>query len=121
MKIRVISVGKLKEKYLREGIAEYQKRLSRFTKVEVIELIDEKIPDQASQAEKHQILTKEGDRILSKIGDRDYVVALAIEGKQVASEVFAKQLSDVTLRGQSTITFIIGGSLGLDDRVKKRA
>lgn len=121
MKIRVISVGKLKEKYLREGIAEYQKRLSRFTKVEVIELIDEKTPDQASQAEKHQILTKEGDRILSKIGDRDYVVALAIEGKQVASEVFAKQLSDVTLRGQSTITFIIGGSLGLDDRVKKRA
>lgn len=121
MKIKLISVGKLKEKYLKDGIAEYQKRLGRFAKLDMIELVDEKTPDQASDADNKAILGKEGDRILSKIGERDYVIALAIEGKQLSSEAFAKQLEDITLRGHSTITFIIGGSLGLDQRVKERA
>lgn len=121
MKIKVICVGKLKEKYLKDGIAEYVKRLGRFAKYEVIELLDEKTPDNASPAEQLAILAKEGDKILAKIGDRDYVMALAIEGKQVSSEDFAKQIAQVTLSGSSTITFIIGGSLGLDARVKKRA
>lgn len=121
MKIKIICVGKLKEKYLKDGIAEYVKRMGRFAKCEIIELPDEKTPDQASPAEKNNILAKEGDKILAKIGDRDYVIALAIEGKQSSSEDFANQMSKVTLAGSSTITFIIGGSLGLDARVKKRA
>ena len=121
MKIKLITVGKLKEKYLRDGIAEYVKRLGRFAKFELIELADEKTPDRASQAENDQILSKEGDRISAKIADRDYVIVLAIEGKQYASEEFSQLLADVTVKGYSDITFIIGGSLGLDPSIKKRA
>ncbi|TCD45480.1 23S rRNA (pseudouridine(1915)-N(3))-methyltransferase RlmH [Streptococcus sp. X16XC17] len=121
MKIKIITVGKLKEKYLKDGIAEYSKRLSRFTKLEMIELPDEKTPDKASQAENQQILEKEASRILSKIGELDYVFALAIEGKQFPSEEFSQLLADVTMRGFSDVTFIIGGSLGLSPEVKKRA
>ena len=108
MKVKLITVGKLKEKYLKDGIAEYIKRLGRFTKFESIELIDEKTPDNASKAENKAILDKEGQRILAKVGDRDYVIALAIEGKQFPSEKFAKELEKATLRGHSNITFIIG-------------
>lgn len=121
MKIKLITVGKLKEKYLKDGIAEYVKRLGRFAKFELIELADEKTPDRASQAENDQILSKEGDRIAAKIADRDYVIVLAIEGKQYASEEFSQLLADVTVKGYSDITFIIGGSLGLDPSIKKRA
>ena len=121
MKVKLITVGKLKEKYLKDGIAEYVKRLGRFTKFESIELTDEKTPDNASEAENKAILDKEGQRILAKVGDRDYVIALAIEGKQFPSEQFAKELEQATLRGYSDITFIIGGSLGLSPTVKKRA
>ena len=121
MKAKLITVGKLKEKYLKDGIAEYVKRLGRFTKFESIELTDEKTPDNASEAENKAILDKEGQRILAKVGDRDYVIALAIEGKQFPSEQFAKELEQATLRGYSDITFIIGGSLGLSPTVKKRA
>ena len=113
MKVKLITVGKLKEKYLKDGIAEYIKRLGRFTKFESIELTDEKTPDNASESENKAILDKEGQRILAKVGDRDYVIALAIEGKQFPSEQFAKELEQATLRGYSDITFIIGGSLGL--------
>lgn len=120
MKVKLITVGKLKEKYLKDGIAEYIKRLGRFTKFESIELTDEKTPDNASEAENKAILDKEGQRILAKVGDRDYVIALAIEGKQFPSEQFAKELEQATLRGYSDITFIIGGSLGLSPKVKKR-
>ena len=119
MKVKLITVGKLKEKYLKDGIAEYVKRLGRFTKFESIELTDEKTPDNASEAENKAILDKEGQRILAKVGDRDYVIALAIEGKQFPSEQFAKELEQATLRGYSDITFIIGGSLGLSPKVKK--
>lgn len=121
MKVKLITVGKLKEKYLKDGIAEYVKRLGRFAKFQMIELNDEKTPDGASQAENDMILAKEGERILSKVGDRDYVIALAIEGKQFPSEQFAKELEQATLRGFSDITFIIGGSLGLASEVKQRA
>ena len=119
MKVKLITVGKLKEKYLKDGIAEYVKRLGRFTKFESIELTDEKTPDNASEAENKAILDKEGQRILAKVGDRDYVIALAIEGKQFPSEQFAKELEQATLRGYSDITFIIGGSLGLSPTVKR--
>ena len=121
MKIKVISVGKLKEKYLKDGIAEYSKRLSRFTKFESLELADEKTPDSASAAENEKILEKEGERILSKIADREFVIALAIEGQQFPSEKFASILEETTVKGFSDITFIIGGSLGLSPLVKKRA
>lgn len=121
MRIKIICVGKLKETYLKDGIAEYVKRIGRFAKCDIIELPDEKTPDQASPADNLNILEREGNKILTKIGDRDYVVALAIEGKQSSSEDFAKQMTKITLAGSSTITFIIGGSLGLDARVKKRA
>ncbi|MGT2802213.1 23S rRNA (pseudouridine1915-N3)-methyltransferase [Streptococcus henryi] len=121
MKVKIITVGKLKEKYLKDGIAEYVKRMGRFTKVEQIELTDEKTPDNASQAENQRIMSKEAERILAKVGDREFVIALAIEGEQFPSEKFSKILSDATLKGYSDITFIIGGSLGLAPEVKKRA
>lgn len=121
MKIKMISVGKLKEKYLKDGIAEYSKRLSRFTKLELLELADEKTPDNASVAENQKIMDKEAERILSKISDREFVIALAIEGDQFPSEKFASIIQETTLKGFSDITFIIGGSLGLAPLVKKRA
>lgn len=121
MKIKLISVGKLKEKYLKDGISEYSKRLGRFGKLELIEVADEKTPDKASSVENLSIMDKEAERILAKVGERDFVVVLAIEGKQLPSEDFSKLLQDQMLAGYSTLTFIIGGSLGLADRVKERA
>ena len=123
MKIKVVTVGKLKEKYLKDGIAEYSKRISRFAKLKMIELADEKTPDRASESENQKILEIEGQRILSKVGDRDFVIVivLAIEGKTLSSEEFSKRLEEASIKGFSTLTFIIGGSLGLAQDVKKRA
>ena len=121
MKIKVVTVGKLKEKYLKDGISEYSKRISRFAKLEMIELADEKTPDKASESENQKILEIEGQRILSKVGDRDFVIVLAIEGKTLSSEEFSKQLEEASIKGFSTLTFIIGGSLGLAQDVKKRS
>ena len=121
MKIKIVTVGKLKEKYLKDGIAEYTKRISRFAKLEMIELTDEKTPDRASELENQKILETEGERILSKVGERDFVVVLAIEGKTLSSEEFSKQLEQASIKGYSTLTFIIGGSLGLAPVVKNRA
>lgn len=121
MKIKIVTVGKLKEKYLKDGIAEYSKRISRFAAVEMIELADEKTPDRASDSENEKILNLEGNRILTKIGDREFVVVLAIEGKTLSSEEFSKQLEQASINGYSTLTFVIGGSLGLSPQVKNRA
>ena len=121
MKIKIVTVGKLKEKYLKDGIAEYSKRISRFATVEMIELADEKTPDRASDSENAKILCVEGNRILSKIGEREFVVVLAIEGKTLSSEEFSKQLEQASINCSSTLTFVIGGSLGLSKEVKKRA
>lgn len=121
MNIKLITVGKLKEKYLKEGIAEYTKRLSRFCKFQVVELIDEKTPENASEAQNNQIMAKEGEQIQAKIGSRDYVIVLAIEGKQFPSEEFSQKLEAVAVNGYSDITFIIGGSLGLSKEIKQRA
>lgn len=121
MKIKVVTVGKLKEKYLKDGISEYSKRISRFAKLEMIKLADEKTPDRASESENQKILEIEGQRILSKVGDRDFVIVLAIEGKTLSSEEFSKQLEEASIKGFSTLTFIIGGSLGLAQDVKNRA
>lgn len=121
MKIKIVTVGKLKEKYLKDGIAEYSKRISRFAKLEMIELADEKTPDKASEIENQKILETEGARILSKVGERDFVLVLAIEGKTFSSEEFSKQLEEASIKGYSTLTFIVGGSLGLAPSVKNRA
>ena len=119
MNIDIIAVGKIKEKYFTQAVEEYQKRLSRFVKFTVTEVLDEKIPDNASEKEKLLILEKEGEKILSKIKD-GFVVALCIEGKQLGSEEIADFLEKTSMTS-SRITFIIGGSLGLSDKVKQRA
>ncbi|UTR12353.1 23S rRNA (pseudouridine(1915)-N(3))-methyltransferase RlmH [Evansella sp. LMS18] len=121
MNINIIAVGKLKEKYLKQGIDEYRKRLSAYANIQVIELADEKAPENMSDAEASQVKEKEGERILSKVPDDAHVIALAIKGKKWTSEQLAKELNDSALYGRSKITFIIGGSLGLSDKVLKRA
>ena len=121
MKITLITVGKIKEKYFTDAIKEYAKRLSRYCKLEILELADEKTPDGASEAEEMQIKAKEGERILKSVKDNAYVFALAIQGKKMSSEDFADTINRLGLGGDSHLMFIIGGSLGLDDRVLKRA
>ena len=121
MNIKLVVVGKLKEKYFKRGIAEYAKRLSRFCKFEIVEVPDEKAPESLSDAQMAQVMAKEGERILSKIKDREYVYALAILGKERTSEAFAAEIKQLTTYGHSDITFVIGGSLGLDSAVLKRA
>ncbi|WP_370398671.1 23S rRNA (pseudouridine(1915)-N(3))-methyltransferase RlmH [Weissella sagaensis] len=121
MNIKIIGVGKLKEKYLKDGIAEYTKRLHKFAKVSIIEVPDEKAPEQLSQAQMDQVMGKEGERILSKIKDKEYVFALAIKGAERSSEELAAEIEHLTVQGKSDLTFIIGGSLGLSPEVLKRA
>ena len=121
MNIKIIGVGKLKEKYLKQGIAEYAKRLGTFCKFQIVEVPDEKAPEKLSPAEMEGVKEKEGERILAKIKDKEYVYALAIEGKERSSEEFAKELEDLGPYGTSDITFVIGGSLGLSPEVLKRA
>ena len=119
MKIRIICVGKLKEKYLKDAIGEYAKRLSRFCSFEICELSDEKIPDNPSESQCAIVLKNEGEQIIKHLSKDSYVIALCVEGKSLSSEDFASKIQTVMLNGKSTIDFIIGGSLGLDDSVKK--
>ena len=121
MNITIIAVGKVKEKYLREGIDEYKKRLTRYCNLEIIEVPDEKTPDNASQKEEEQIKAKEGVAILKHVKETSYVIALAINGKQLSSEELAGQLSNLAINGNSNVVFIIGGSLGLSQEVLTRA
>lgn len=121
MRITLITVGKIKEKYLEAAIAEYSKRLSRYCKLEIVQVADEKTPDHASEGLENQIKEKEGERILAQIKDGAYVVALAIDGKQLSSEELADLVEGLGVRGESHIQFVIGGSLGLSDTVLKRA
>lgn len=121
MNITIITVGKLKEKYLKQGIEEYLKRLSAYAKIDMIELADEKAPETLSDIEMEQIKEKEGQRILSKIHPDAHVIALAIEGKLKSSEELAETIDKLAIYGTSKICFIIGGSLGLSKSVMKRA
>ncbi|MBS4207130.1 23S rRNA (pseudouridine(1915)-N(3))-methyltransferase RlmH [Bacillus sp. FJAT-50079] len=121
MNISIITVGKLKEKYLKQGIAEYVKRLSAYAKIDIIELPDEKAPEMLSENEMIQVKGKEGDRILAKIPADAHVIALAIEGKMMSSEELAERMDRLATYGKSKIVFVIGGSLGLSDEVMKRA
>ena len=121
MKITIVAVGKVKEKFYRDAIAEFEKRLSKYCKLEIVEVADEKTPDNASASQELQIKAKEGDRILSSIKDDMHVIALAIEGKQLSSTELADKIDKLGISGKSSIAFVIGGSLGLDERVLKRA
>ncbi|MFJ7981832.1 23S rRNA (pseudouridine(1915)-N(3))-methyltransferase RlmH [Lysinibacillus xylanilyticus] len=121
MNITIVSVGKLKEKYLKMGIDEYVKRLGGYAKMDLIEVPDEKAPEQLSEAEMEIVKKKEGERILSKIGPDTYVIALAINGKMKTSEQMSADLEFLMTYGKSKIAFVIGGSLGLHDDVLKRA
>ncbi|HLQ39563.1 MAG TPA: 23S rRNA (pseudouridine(1915)-N(3))-methyltransferase RlmH [Tetragenococcus sp.] len=121
MNIKIICVGKLKEKYLVQGINEYKKRLGAYTKVELVQVRDEKAPEKLSAAEMIQVKEKEGTRILAKIKDSEYVFALAINGKNPSSEAFARQIDQLGIQGKSQLTFVIGGSLGLSEAVLERS
>ncbi|EIM06044.1 hypothetical protein A1A1_13077 [Planococcus antarcticus DSM 14505] len=121
MNISIISVGKLKEKYLKSGIEEYIKRLGSYSKINEIEVADEKAPEQLSDADMEIVKKKEADRILAKISPDAFVIALAIDGKMKTSEQLAKDIESLMTYGRSKIVFVIGGSLGLHDEVLKRA
>lgn len=113
MQYTILCVGKIKEKFYTDAVNEYKKRLSRYAKVDIIEVSDEKTPEQASDLQQEQIRQKEAERLLSKIKDSMYVIALDLKGKKFDSEGFAKHLSMCMNQGKSHIAFVIGGSLGL--------
>jgi len=119
--ITIVTVGKLKEKYLKMGIEEFSKRLGAYAKVNVVEVADEKAPESLSDADMEIVKKKEAERILSKVGSDTYVIALAIEGKMKTSEELAADLESLMTYGRSKVAFVIGGSLGLHDSVIKRA
>ena len=121
MKITLITVGKIKEKYLKDAIAEYSKRLSRYCKLEIIEVADENTPDNASETVEDGSRDKEGERILKYVKDDAYVVTLEIKGKLLTSEELAEKIDKLGIQGTSHIIFIIGGSIGLGKEVLKRS
>lgn len=121
MNITILCVGQIKEKYFRDAIAEYQKRLSRYCKLQMIEVADEKTKENASEAENDLIRKKEGERLLKHIKDSDYCITLEIDGKMLTSEGFSKEIDRLGLAGKSSLVFVIGGSIGLDTAVIKRS
>ncbi len=121
MNINIVCVGSIKEVFFRDAVKEYEKRLSRYCKLNIIEVKDEKTPDSPTENERAVILDKEATKILDKIKQKDYVIALAIIGKDYSSEELADHLSKLNTEGVSDITFVIGGSLGLSENVYKRA
>lgn len=121
MKILVLCVGKIKEQFYKDAVAEYQKRLGRYCKLEILEVQDEKAPERAGPAEREQIKEREGMRILSKLREDDYVVALSIQGRMMDSIDFAEHLNELFQSGNQRVVFVIGGSLGLSRAVLLRA
>lgn len=121
MNITILCVGQIKEKYFRDAIAEYQKRLSCYCKLQMIEVADEKTKENASEAENDLIRKKEGERLLKHIKDSDYCITLEIDGKMLTSEGLSKEIDRLGLAGKSSLVFVIGGSIGLDTAVLKRS
>ena len=121
MKITIVTVGKIKEKYLRDAIGEYSKRLSKYCKLEIVEVADEKTPDNASETMEKIIRDKEAERILKYVREDAYVVTLEIGGKMLDSVEFSRKLENLGIQGKSHILFIIGGSIGLGEAVLKRS
>ncbi|MDC7278327.1 23S rRNA (pseudouridine(1915)-N(3))-methyltransferase RlmH [Butyrivibrio fibrisolvens] len=121
MNVKILCVGKIKEKFYRDAIDEYVKRLSKYCSVTITEVPDEKTSENASGTEIDIVKDKEGERLLKHISERDYVIALAILGKQMDSVTFSKFIEDLGIQGRSSLVFVIGGSLGLSDNVLKRS
>ncbi len=121
MNITIIAVGKVKEKYAKEGIQQFMKRLQPYAKVKIIELTDEPAPEHLSAKEEEEVKRKEGKKIIAKLADNMHVVALDLNGRERTSEQFATWMDDHRTYGRSKIAFVIGGSLGLSDDVLKRA
>ncbi|NMA32963.1 MAG: 23S rRNA (pseudouridine(1915)-N(3))-methyltransferase RlmH [Clostridiaceae bacterium] len=121
MKISIIAIGKIKERYLKEGIAEYSKRLSRFCDLQITEVADEPAPENLSAAQEEQVKSREAVRVLDKVRDGDYLVVLDVKGAKKSSEEFAEALKNCMVSGSSSITFVIGGSLGLAPELVKKA
>lgn len=121
MEIKILSVGKIKEKYLTDGISEYAKRLGRYCKLTFCQVADEKTPDKASAALNMQIRETESERLMKHIREQDYVIALAIDGRMLDSVELSVKLGQLAVDGKSSIAFVIGGSLGLSDTVLNRA
>ncbi len=121
MRITIITVGKIKEKYLKSGINEYSKRLSKYCKLKFIEVNDEKAPERLSEAEIEIVKEKEGERILNKLDESSHIIVLDIKGKNLSSEEFSSKIDKITLDGNSHITFIIGGSLGLSKEILEKS
>ncbi len=121
MRITVVCVGRVKEKFYRDALAEYEKRLGRYCRLEILEVADEKTPDGAGEALVEQIKEREGQRILEKLKEDMFVCTLEIEGKKQSSEQMARWLEKLRVSGTSHIAFVIGGSLGLADSVRKRS
>ena len=121
MKITIVCVGKIKEKFYRDALAEYTKRLSRYCNLSITEVADEKTKEQATDAECSIVKDREGERILKSIREDGYVIALAIDGKNLDSVELSEKIENLGLSGKSNVYFVIGGSLGLSDEVLKRA
>lgn len=119
--VNIICVGNLKEKYLKDAVAEYEKRLRAFCKFNIIELAEQKLPDNPSNSEIKSALLKEAEKITAKIQKGSAVIPLAIEGKELSSEQLANKFNDFSLKGVSTLSFIIGSSFGLDNSIKQSA
>lgn len=121
LNITILTVGTIKEPYLRDALAEYKKRLGAYCKTEIVECREEKLPENPSETERQNAVRREGERLLAAMPKKAYVIALCIEGKQVSSEEFARRLDVLSTSGNSDLVFVIGGSDGLSDAVKNRA
>ena len=121
MRITILAVGKIREKYLVQGIVEYLKRLGRYATVQIVEVVEEQAPETLSDAEQIQVKARETERLLKQLKDGQYVIALAIDGKQLTSEAFAAHLQALAVSGRSDIALLIGGSLGLTPAALQRA
>lgn len=121
MNITIATVGKVKDKYMKMGIDEFSKRLKPYAKINIVEVADEKAPETLSEADMEIVKKKEAERLLAKIGENDYVIVLAIEGKMKTSEELATGLDSLMTYGRSKVSFVIGGSLGLHESIYKRA
>ena len=121
MNINIIAVGRIKEKYIQEGIKEFSKRLSRYCNLKIVEVDDEKAPENLSDKEMEAVKQKEGQKILSKIPQNSFIISLEIQGREISSEDLSKIMEDIMVSGINDITFIIGGSLGLSDEVRSKS
>ncbi len=121
MRITILTVGKIKEPYLREAVQEYSKRLGRYCRLEILETADEKTPDQLETAAARQVRQREGERLLKRLPADSYVITLEILGRQLSSEKFAQKIDNLAVQGISHIVFVIGGSLGLGRNIREKS